>query len=135
MEHEKTVKFWGVTAGMLGALSVAMGAFAAHSLKDLLEPGMLATFQTGVTYMQYHVVAITLTVLLMLHAGPKLWLRRAAAFHAIGIVLFTGSLTVLAVSGITWLGAVAPLGGVAFIAGWFSLAAVFSQPRLLRKEV
>lgn len=125
MEHEKTIKFWGTAAGILGALSVALGAFAAHSLADLLAPARLATFQTGISYMQLHVVAIFLAVILMGQAGSHLWLRRGAALHVIGIVLFTGSLTVLSVTGITWLGAVAPLGGLAFIAGWLSLAVHF----------
>lgn len=134
MDREKTIKLWGVAAGILGALSVGMGAFATHGLKDILAPERLVTYQTGVTYMQLHVVAITLVVVLMVYAGPLPWLRRAAAFYATGIALFTGSLSLLAIWGVTWLGAVAPLGGIAFLAGWLSLAAVFSQPRLLRRE-
>lgn len=134
MDREKTIKIWGVAAGILGALSVGMGAFATHGLKDILAPERLVTYQTGVTYMQLHVIAITLVVVLMVHAGPLPWLRRAAAFYAAGIALFTGSLSLLAIWGVTWLGAVAPLGGIAFLAGWLSLAAVFSQPRLLRRE-
>ena len=133
--HEKSIKFWGVTVGILGAVSVGLGAFATHTLRDLVEPSRLATFQTGVSYMQFHVAGIAAIVLLMLYAGPVPWLRRAAAFQAVGIVLFTGSLTTLTVTGATWLGAVAPIGGVAFIAGWLSVAVFFSQSHLLRKEV
>jgi len=127
MEHEKTIKFWGTAAGILGALSVALGAFASHSLADVLAPARLSTFQTGISYMQFHVVAIFLAVMLMWQAGSHLWLRRAAALHATGIVLFTGSLTILSTTGVTWFGAVAPLGGLAFIAGWLSLVVHFRK--------
>lgn len=106
---------------LAGALGVALGAFGAHGLRGRLSPDMLAVFETGVRYQMYHALAILLVSVLMARLDG--WLIHAAGWSfAIGIVLFSGSLYLLAVTGIRVLGAIAPLGGVAFILGWAFLA-------------
>jgi uncharacterized membrane protein YgdD (TMEM256/DUF423 family) len=112
-------------AGALsGALAVAIGAFGAHALRERLSPEDLATFETGVRYHFYHVAG-----LLAAAAAAGRWTGRAAGLtraagwlFVAGTVLFSGSLYLLALSGVRWLGAIAPLGGAALIAGWLSLA-------------
>ena len=108
--------------GALAAgLGVAAGAFGAHALQNIVPPERLATFETGVRYQMYHALA-----LLMLgwaatqHLGWQvLW---AGYLFIAGIVIFSGSLYLLVLTDTRWLGAVTPLGGVAFIAGWLLLA-------------
>ena len=94
-----------------------LGAFGAHGLRGRLSPEMLAVFETGVRYNMYHALAILAVGLMMPTFGG--WILRAAgwAFTA-GIVLFSGSLYALALTGVTTLGAITPLGGVAFLIGW-----------------
>ena len=114
---------WIRVAALLGGLSVAAGAFGAHSLKDKLEPRMLENFQTGATYQMTHALALlAVGVLLSLSPRPAPALNLAAWAFFVGILLFSGSLYALALSGITKLGAVTPLGGVAFLVGWIALA-------------
>ncbi|UZD23312.1 DUF423 domain-containing protein [Algoriphagus halophytocola] len=106
-------------AAVLGACAVGIGAFGAHGLKDLLaETGRTETFETAVKYHFYHSLAVFLIGVLAL-VKPK-WkkLSTAAILMTIGIVVFSGSLYLLSLSSISWLGAITPLGGVAFIFGW-----------------
>ena len=110
-------RLWlGFGAGF-GLLGVALGAFGAHALKAQLEPRMLDIFETGVRYQMYHALALILLAALAGHLpeGPAAW---AGRLFVAGIVLFSGSLYVLAVSGVTWLGAITPMGGVCFLAAW-----------------
>ena len=110
-------------AALLGALSVAIGAFGAHGLRAMLEAsGRFDTFETAVRYQFYHTLAL-LAVGVLASARPELRgpLGTTALFWAGGIVLFSGSLYALCFTGITKLGAVAPLGGLLFIAGWVRL--------------
>lgn len=106
---------------MLGAgfafLAVALGAFGAHSLKAILTPDMLTVFETGVRYQMYHALAL-LAVGWAAQQYPQGSFHIAGWLFAAGIVLFSGSLYVVALSGVRWLGAITPLGGVAFLAGW-----------------
>lgn len=119
---------------VLAGLAVAVGAFGAHGLQGRVSPEMLNVFEVGVRYQMYHALAL---VLLGLFAGrgpspapievppgvgPAAWLFLA------GIVLFSGSLYALVLIGTRWLGAITPLGGVAFLAGW----AMFARAALLR---
>ncbi len=97
-----------------GAIAVAAGAFAAHGLKDRLEPKLLEVFETAARYQMYHALAMVLAGLLAARV-PGFLLQ-------IGIVLFSGSLYLLALTNTPWLGAVTPFGGLAFIAGWLWLA-------------
>jgi uncharacterized membrane protein YgdD (TMEM256/DUF423 family) len=110
-------------AGLSGALAVGLGAFGAHSLEALLiQNGRLETFQTAVNYHFYHTLALFgIGVLALLKPNWKI-ISFAAWCFVLGIVIFSGSLYVLSLSGITWLGAITPLGGLAFILGWSSLA-------------
>lgn len=85
---------------------------------------MLANFQTGVQYQMYHALALVLVALCMVKLGDDKRLVRAGWCFLSGIILFSGSLYVLALSGITWLGAVTPLGGISFLLGWGLLASV-----------
>ena len=115
---DRTFLLLGALAGFIG---VAVGAFGAHGLRTRLSAEMLAVFETGVRYQMYHALAILIVAL----AAARLdgWLIRAAGWlFTVGIVLFSGSLYALALSGITILGAVTPIGGLAFLAGWACLA-------------
>ena len=109
------------TAGVFGALAVGLGAFAAHGLQDRLTPEMLDIFEVGNRYHMYHALAM-----LALAAGgnalwESAWTGAAALLWACGIVVFSGSLYVLALTGQGWLGAVTPVAGLGFIVGWLCL--------------
>jgi uncharacterized membrane protein YgdD (TMEM256/DUF423 family) len=103
------------------AISVAAGAFGAHALKARLAPDLLAVFETGARYEMYHALGLGLAAWASSRGGGAAagW---AGWLFVLGTVLFSGSLYALALSGVRALGAVTPLGGVAFIAGWIALA-------------
>lgn len=105
----------------MGGLAVAMGAFAAHGLARTLDPRMLTVFETGARYQMYHALAMGLAALAARGAAVKL-ANIAASLFCAGILLFSGSLYLLALSGMTMLGMVTPLGGLCLIAGWGALA-------------
>ena len=109
-------------AGISGAIAVGLGAFGAHSLEALLiQNGRLDTFQTAVNYHFYHTLALFgIGVLASVKPDWK-GISFAAWSMVLGILIFSGSLYVLSLTGITWLGAITPLGGLAFILGWSSL--------------
>jgi uncharacterized membrane protein YgdD (TMEM256/DUF423 family) len=111
-----------VLAGLNGFIAVSLGAFAAHGLKSMLGADLLATFQTGVQYHMYHSLALLAVGILVLQFPAQTGLRIAGFLFLAGIIIFSGSLYVLALSGIRWLGAITPIGGVAFLAGWALLA-------------
>jgi uncharacterized membrane protein YgdD (TMEM256/DUF423 family) len=111
-----------VTASLLMAVAVALGAFGAHALKARIPPDMLSVWQTGVTYHAWHALALLLTGVLMQNMPGSVSLRYAAWLFIAGIVLFAGSLYLLALGGPKAFGVITPLGGVAFIAGWVTLA-------------
>src|ERR1051326_6478702 len=102
------------------AISVAAGAFGAHGLKTILSADMLAVFETASRYQMYHGLGLV-TAGLLARTAARAPLLAGWCFLT-GIVLFSGSLYVLALSGARWLGAVTPLGGVAFLVGWIALA-------------
>lgn len=109
-------------AGISGALAVSLGAFGAHSLEELLiQNNRLDTFQTAVNYHFYHTLAL-LGIGLLGTIKPE-WkgISLTAWCMILGILIFSGSLYVLCLTGITWLGAITPLGGLAFILGWMNL--------------
>jgi uncharacterized membrane protein YgdD (TMEM256/DUF423 family) len=107
---------------ILGGLAVALGAFGAHALEARLDADALSTFETGVRYQMYHALAL-LAVTVAITRWPDSDLPSAAGWLFVaGIVLFSGSLYLLSLTGTRWLGAIAPLGGIAFIAGWACLA-------------
>lgn len=117
------------TGAVVALLAVAIGAFGAHMLEERISADALDIYRTGVQYHMFHALGILLIAAL----GDRLPSRKAALWAVrlllIGIVLFSGSLYVLAISGVSALGAITPLGGVSFIAGWISLAIASRAPR------
>lgn len=109
-------------AGLSGFLGVGIGAFGAHALKDKLTPELAAAFQTGVQYHLVHTLALFGVGLLLLIAPQAALPRISGTLFFAGIVLFSGSLYLLAISGVRWLGAITPLGGLCFLAAWALLA-------------
>jgi len=106
---------------LLGFIYVAFGAFGAHALRERLSSDLLAVFETGVRYQMYHALAI-LIVALFLGRSAKVRAVWAGWCFVAGIVLFSGSLYVLALTGVAIFGAVTPIGGLFFLAGWICLA-------------
>jgi uncharacterized membrane protein YgdD (TMEM256/DUF423 family) len=112
--------FFGLGALSAG-LAVALGAFAAHGLRARLSAEALATFETGARYHMYHALAL-LAVAWAVSRWPGAWTLAAGWLFVAGTVLFSGSLYLLAVTGVRTLGAVTPFGGLAFLLGWVALA-------------
>lgn len=112
-----------VLTGISGALAVGLGAFGAHGLEPILiQNGRLDTFETAVSYHFYHTLGLLgLGILAMIKPEWK-GLSLAAWGMFLGILIFSGSLYILSLTGITWLGAITPIGGVGFILGWLALA-------------
>ncbi len=114
--------FMGMAA-VFACLSVVLGAFGSHALKDKLSDRYLEIFETGTRYEMYHALALLLVALLLMVAGESQPFLVAAGFAFIaGIAIFSGSLYALSLTGISWLGAITPLGGLAFIVGWVCVA-------------
>ncbi|WP_217475983.1 DUF423 domain-containing protein [Stutzerimonas stutzeri] len=114
------IRLFLLLAAFFGLTGVALGAFAAHGLKSRLSTDYLAVFQTGVQYQLIHALALFGVALLALHAPGRL-LSAAGGLFALGVLLFSGSLYLLALTGVTRLGIVTPIGGTAFLAGWLCL--------------
>ena len=115
---DKTFLLLGAVAAFL---AVILGAFGAHALRGRLSPEMLAVFQTGVQYHVYHALGLILVSAIMGRMSG--WLIQTAGWCFVaGIVLFSGSLYLLAATGVTVLGAITPIGGLAFLIGWACLA-------------
>jgi uncharacterized membrane protein YgdD (TMEM256/DUF423 family) len=106
----------------LAALAVAMGAFGAHLLQMRLTPDRLAVFETAVRYQMYHALALVVVGVAQRPFLDRNLSTAAGWTFAAGIVLFSGSLYALVLTGARWWGAVTPLGGVAFLAGWVLLS-------------
>ncbi len=102
-------------------VAVALGAFAAHGLKGRLDAEMLATFETGARYQMYHAFALIVAAWAQTR-WPGTPVAVAGWCFVAGTILFSGSLYLLSVTGVRWLGAITPLGGLAFLAGWLCLA-------------
>jgi uncharacterized membrane protein YgdD (TMEM256/DUF423 family) len=109
-------------AAFSAMMSVMLGAFAAHGLKSKLSENLLNTFQTGVQYQMYHSLALILLVILYRQI-PQSLLLYSAGFMLAGIILFSGSLYMLALTQMKWFGPITPIGGVCFIVGWALLIA------------
>ena len=107
---------------VLAGLAVAAGAFGAHGLEGRVTPRRLAVFETAVRYQMYHALALLFVGLLATPSGVAWQLSWAGGLFVAGIALFSGSLYLLVLTDTGWLGAVTPLGGVAFLAGWGLLA-------------
>jgi len=131
-------QLWLLVGAVFGGFGVMLGAFGAHALKARLDPAALDTWQTAVSYQLIHALALV-ALGIWLRSGlsqagmtgavePGRLTALACMLFAAGIVLFSGSLYVLALGGPRWLGPVTPLGGVAFIAGWVVLALAALRP-------
>lgn len=114
-----------LSGSAFGFLSVALGAFAAHALKSRLDAYSLGVFQTGVQYQFFHALALVLVGLLALQTQTNF--RVPGLCFLVGILVFSGSLYLLAFTGVKWLGAITPLGGVAFLVGWLALFVTVSK--------
>jgi uncharacterized membrane protein YgdD (TMEM256/DUF423 family) len=115
------VNLWLLVAAINGALAVAAGAFGAHALQGKLDTHALEVWETAARYHMYHALAIGLAAVVARSTAPTIP-NAAAAFFLAGIVLFSGSLYLLAVTGIRGLGIVTPFGGLSFLIGWGTLA-------------
>ena len=121
--HDSGINRWVIVAGAgFALLAVMTGAFAAHGLKPVLDAYSLDLIETAARYQMYHAIALLIVgVISTIPQFSPRWLKLAAVAFILGIVLFSGSLYMLALSGTRWLGAITPLGGVAFILGWCAL--------------
>jgi|TARA_R110000796_G_scaffold232481_2_gene350796 uncharacterized membrane protein YgdD (TMEM256/DUF423 family) len=108
-------------ASFTGFTGVALGAFAAHGLRSRLPENLLGAFQTGVQYQLWHTAALMGIALLLLRWPEATLFKSAGVLVALGILLFSGSLYVMALTGVTKLGIITPFGGVAFLLGWLCL--------------
>jgi uncharacterized membrane protein YgdD (TMEM256/DUF423 family) len=117
-------QFFLSTGAILGGLSVAGGAFASHALREKISDRSLEIFETAARYQMYHALALLLVALLLTiyQQSPPPTLLASGWLFIIGIALFSGSLYALSLTNVKILGAIAPLGGAAFIAGWGALA-------------
>jgi uncharacterized membrane protein YgdD (TMEM256/DUF423 family) len=122
------VKVWLVLAAVLGFLSVALGAFGAHSLKNLLDEYGKSIWEKAVLYQMFHTMALFAVGLCQLFFR-NVSFSMAGLFFGAGILLFSGSLYLLAITGIKWLGAVTPFGGIAFLLGWVWLGIQITKTR------
>lgn len=111
-----------IIGSILGGIAVATGAFGAHGLKNLVSPENLETWDKAVRYQMYHALGLLALAWAITHWPDQArWLVIGGWLFLAGIILFSGSLYILVLSGVRWLGAITPLGGVAFVAGWLCL--------------
>ncbi|MCC2641364.1 MAG: conserved rane protein of unknown function [Nitrospira sp.] len=120
MAHPQSFKFAMLGAGF-ASTSVAAGAFGAHALKSILDPSMLAVFDTAARYQMYHALGLFIVAWLLRETNSRS-AAKAGWLFCIGILLFSGSLYLVALAGIKWMGALTPLGGLSFIGGWLCVA-------------
>jgi uncharacterized membrane protein YgdD (TMEM256/DUF423 family) len=113
---------WLLVAAINGALAMAFGAFGAHGLQGRIDAHAIEIFETGARYHMYHALAIGLAALAVRSGAASIPASVAAGFFLAGIILFSGSLYLLALTGVRSLGFVTPFGGLAFLVGWIALA-------------
>ena len=116
-------KLFITLASLSGMLAVCFGAFGAHALRDRLDDYLMGVFETAVQYHFYHALALLAVGAIALNQPQTAMLKSAGWLFLTGTIIFSGSLYILALTGTKWLGAITPLGGLAFIAGWACLAA------------
>ena len=114
----QTAKVFLILGGFNAALVVLLGAFGAHALKAKLPVDMLAVYQTGVHYHLFHALGLIAAGLVATQIPASAYLKWSGWLMLVGIILFSGSLYVLSVSGLRWLGMVTPFGGISFILSW-----------------
>jgi len=120
INNDIKTRIFGGLGCAFGFLGVALGAFGAHGLKGRLTPEDMAIFETGVRYQMYHAVALLFVAVVLARGGNESSSAAGWAFSA-GITVFSGSLYLMVLTGERWLGAVTPLGGLAFLVGWAAL--------------
>jgi len=125
----RMVKFWLTAAAISGFLSVALGAFGAHTLKNVLDDYGKSIYQKAVLYQMFHTIALFVVGTLQ-HLVKDTPFSIAGWGFLIGILLFSGSLYLMATTGTKWLGAITPFGGVGFLFGWFWLVITIIKARL-----
>lgn len=109
-----------IIAALVGGVAVMLGAFAAHGLRGKLADNLFRAFETGVTYQFYHALAL-LALAFWIKQSSSPWLLASGYLWIAGVLLFSGSLYALALTGVKWFGPITPIGGVLFILGWVSL--------------
>jgi uncharacterized membrane protein YgdD (TMEM256/DUF423 family) len=117
---------WFALGAIAGATAVSLGAFGAHALKSRVTDDLLKVFEVGVSYQMYHALAL-FAVAWAATRGPGSWVNASGWLFTIGILVFSGSLYLMALSGARWLGAITPVGGLCFILGWIALAVAASR--------
>jgi uncharacterized membrane protein YgdD (TMEM256/DUF423 family) len=122
-----------VVGAILAGSGVAAGAFGAHALKEILEAPMLQVFETATRYLMYHAFGLCI-VSWAIDRYPRQGLQKSGWFFIIGILLFSGSLYGVSLAGVRWLGAVTPVGGLAFLIGWILLGGGVSRGALPRSD-
>lgn len=111
-----------ITGALLSAIAIIMGAFGAHALKASLSNEMLSVYKTGVEYHMYHALGVLLVGFLLKQYPEAALITWSGGLMVVGILIFSGSLYILSITGLRWLGAITPIGGVAFILAWLLLA-------------
>ena len=122
------VRLWWVAGSLLAGLGVAAGAFGAHALKARLTPELLSVFETGVRYQMYHALGL-LAVAIATERWPEVSFDVTGWLFLAGILLFSGSLYALCLTGVQMLGAITPIGGICFLTGWAVLGWKFWASR------
>ncbi len=112
---------WFAVGAIAGAIGVTLGAFGAHALKSRVTEDLLSVFEIGVRYQMYHALAL-FAVAWAAGRWPGSWVNASGWLFTAGILVFSGSLYLMTLSGARWLGAVTPVGGLCFILGWIALA-------------
>jgi len=119
-----------ITGSAFMALAVAFGAFGAHIVQDMLTPERFDVYQTGVEYHFYHALGLLIAGAVSMHFNINKWIARSAGLFIAGILIFSGSLYILTLTDTGWLGAITPIGGVAFILGWIFFAVGVATSRV-----
>jgi uncharacterized membrane protein YgdD (TMEM256/DUF423 family) len=123
-----TAKLFLLLGSANAMLTVTLGAFGAHALKARFSESLLKVYHTGVEYHFYHALGLILIGIIAMNSQPNIWLKNSGWMMFAGIILFSGSLYLLSILNIRWLGMITPLGGLLFILAWLSLCiAIFKQ--------
>jgi uncharacterized membrane protein YgdD (TMEM256/DUF423 family) len=128
-ERREMMKFWLVSASISGFLSVALGAIGAHALKNVLDEYGKSVYEKAVHYQMFHTIALFVVAILQ-HLFKNTSFSLAGWGFWIGILFFSGSLYLLAITGLKWLGVITPFGGLAFLFGWVCLAWIIFKGRI-----
>lgn len=123
-----------IAGSLFMAFAVAFGAFGAHIVQDMLMPGRFEVYNTGVDYHFYHALGLLVLGILSMKAPGNRWFSWSGYCLITGILIFSGSLYILTLTDTGWLGAVTPIGGVAFILGWLFLAVGIFNSQITSNE-